>query len=81
MHRLVLLAAITLLGACGSTPRSSPDFPAAEFRNEDGYDQRYLLWPGDTVEISVTTAPELSRTAVVAPDGRIRIPLAGPVTA
>ncbi len=70
-----------LLTACGSTPRPSPDFPSTAFRADDGYDQQYLLWPGDTIEVTVLTAPELSRTVTIAPDGRIRIPLAGSLTA
>jgi protein involved in polysaccharide export with SLBB domain len=44
-------------------------------------DAAYLLAPGDTIEVVVHTAPELSRELVIAPDGRIRMPLAAPVLA
>jgi len=77
---LLFLAGAALLSACQS-PRESITFPQESFRFEDGYDQRYLLWPGDTIEVSVLSAPELSREVTVAPDGRVRIPLSGPVTA
>lgn len=44
-------------------------------------DAPYLLAPGDRIEVIVHTAPELSRELVVAPDGRVRMPLADPVMA
>ena len=34
-------------------------------------DDSYRFYPGDEIEITVSTAPELSKTVVVAPDGRI----------
>lgn len=39
--------------------------------------QAYLLKPGDVVEITVLEDPGLNRQALVAPDGRISLPLAG----
>ncbi|MGE0595282.1 MAG: polysaccharide biosynthesis/export family protein [Hyphomonadaceae bacterium] len=41
----------------------------------------YRFFPGDEVEIVVFSAPELSRTVTVAPDGRINLPLIAPVRA
>lgn len=76
-----MVAIALLLSACGSTPTPSREFPTQSWRLENGYDDRYLLAPGDTLEIIVHNAPELSREVVVAPDGRIRLPLSGPVTA
>lgn len=37
----------------------------------------YVLQPGDRIEISVLEDPGLNRTALVQPDGRISLPLAG----
>ena len=74
-------AAATLVSSCGGTPKPSPEFPETNWNISDGYDQRYLLAPGDTIEINVLTAPELSRTVTVAPDGRVRIPYSGPIAA
>ncbi len=41
----------------------------------------YRLFAGDEVDIVVYTAPELSRTLTVAPDGRLIMPYADPVMA
>ena len=76
------IAALLITAGCASTvPPQSEPFPAVDWRYEDGMDPAYLLAPGDTVELTVVTAPELSGTAVVAPDGRLRFPLIEPVPA
>lgn len=75
-----LLSAL-LLAACAKQPVPSTDFPTASWQTQEVTDQRYLLWPGDLIEVTVLTAPELSRTVPVGPDGRIRVPLSGPVLA
>lgn len=41
----------------------------------------YRLYPGDEVEVMVFSAPELSRTATIGPDGRLAMPLIGAVRA
>lgn len=41
----------------------------------------YRFYPGDEIEISVFSAPELSRTVTVSPDGRVALPLIGAVRA
>ncbi len=82
MIRLLTIgAAFFALAACTADPISSLDFPESRWSQNDGYDDRYLLAPGDTIEVSVLYAPELSRTVVVAPDGRVRIPYSGPIAA
>ncbi len=81
MRSALLVAIALVVSACGSTPEPSQEFPAQSWRLENGHDERYLLAPGDTLEIIVHNAPELSREVVIAPDGRIRMPLSGPVTA
>ena len=82
MKQLFLTAAIcALIAACGTSPKVSEEFPGDAWQSHDGYDQRYLLWAGDTIEVNVLSAPELSREVTVAPDGRVRIPLSGPVMA
>lgn len=43
--------------------------------------QTYRLQPGDTIEVSVLEDPALNRQALVRPDGRISLPLAGTLTA
>lgn len=79
---LIALAAslIALLpAACASAPEGAP--PLQAWTAPLPADAPYLLAPGDRVEIIVHTAPELSGEFLVAPDGRIRVPLAGPVMA
>ena len=41
----------------------------------------YLLQPGDTVSVTVLEDPLLDRQLLVAPDGRISLPLAGSIIA
>ncbi len=41
----------------------------------------YRFYPGDEIEITVFSAPELSRSVTVAPDGRVALPLIGAVRA
>ena len=41
----------------------------------------YRFFPGDEIEIDVLSAPELSRTVTVGPDGRITLPMLAPLRA
>jgi protein involved in polysaccharide export with SLBB domain len=61
---------------CAATARADaahPTWTAA--------DAEARVFPGDELEIQVWTAPELSRTIKVGPDGRIALPLGRPVMA
>jgi protein involved in polysaccharide export with SLBB domain len=84
LNALATIAILSLnLPGCAS-PRVSPatEFPAEPWAAADlAADAPYLLAPGDTVEVIVHTAPELSRELVVAPDGRVHMPLGEPVMA
>ncbi|MEM9939350.1 MAG: polysaccharide biosynthesis/export family protein [Pseudomonadota bacterium] len=79
MRALLLLPAL-LLGAC-ETPQPSPYIPVMEWSHADGLDAPYLLAPGDEIEVVVHSAPELSRTLTINPDGRFRMPFTGPIMA
>mgnify|MGYP003653936305 CR=1 FL=1 len=81
LRRSSLLLTILISACIPQTPRPSVTFPEMEWRYEDGVDAEYLVAPGDTLEVIVHTAPELSRTVTVAPDGRISMPYAGQVQA
>lgn len=74
MRRLtfsILLPVLALLaGAAAAQPVSEP-----------ASDEPYRLQPGDTVELSVIEDPNLNRTVLVRPDGRITLPIVGPVEA
>ena len=41
----------------------------------------YRFYPGDEIEVTVPSAPELTKTLTVQPDGRITMPLIPPVMA
>jgi protein involved in polysaccharide export with SLBB domain len=60
---------------------SQPSFPAGVFQQWIDWEPQYQLVPGDQLEIVVGSAPELSRTLTVGPDGRIVMPMSQPVMA
>jgi len=83
---LIALAAILLAlvpATCTTPPANQTDagFPATPWADASLSGPAYLLAPGDRIEVIVHTAPELSGEFLIAPDGRIRMPLAGPVMA
>lgn len=69
------------LGACATVTPESSDFPLTGFAPWTDAAPEYQLSPGDEVELTVYSAPQLSRTLVVAPDGRINPPLVAPIMA
>jgi len=87
-RRLLILAAGALAaagpamagGAVGRTPqpRAFADIPYAIWSDDE---PGYRLYPGDQIEVATPTAPELTRTLTVGPDGRISLPLIGSVMA
>lgn len=80
--KFIALAAALSLTGCVSKPVPSEEFPTAVWQTQQQSDAPYTLWTGDTIDISVRTAPELSRTdVVIAPDGRVRMPYAGSIQA
>ena len=92
-HMLMLISAAALTG-CGATqslmPRERPltgeritteGFEPVGFSDWTDAEPEYLLYPGDEIEIATPTAPELTRTLKVGPDGRVALPLIGQVMA
>jgi len=93
---LLLIAASGLaLGGCGMPrmprldllgPRDEPvpqarafsDIPYATWSD---YEPDYRFYPGDELEVSLPSAPELNKTVTVQPDGRISLPLISTVMA
>ena len=78
---IAILASLTLAVGCGSDPKPSPDFPAASYTGQGPSTLAYRLAPGDQIEVIVHTAPELSRTVTITPDGRAQLTLGQPVLA
>jgi protein involved in polysaccharide export with SLBB domain len=54
------------------------DIPYASWTD---YEPDYRFYPGDEIELTVPSAPELNKVVTVQPDGRIIAPLVGPVMA
>ena len=60
-------------------PRPAP--PGQQFQRWVDYEPQYTLYPGDQLDIVVPSAPELSRTLTVGPDGRVVMPNVKPTMA
>ncbi len=65
---------------CASIARSQETSSAAPL-SYSSETPEYRFFPGDEIEVTVFSAPELSRTVTVAPDGRIALPMIGAVRA
>tara|TARA_R110000868_G_scaffold35549_4_gene127414 strand:- start:7475 stop:8203 length:729 start_codon:yes stop_codon:yes gene_type:complete len=77
---LALTAATSLvLASCaGHAPTPQADAAAwggQHFLAWQDTDPAYRFFPGDSIEVTVHSAPELSRTAEIGPDGRVNLPL------
>jgi len=73
LAQLAAAATIILVSLCG--------FAAAQPVAPPSDTSKYIIGPGDTLQISVWHNPELSTTAPVRPDGRISTPLVTDVVA
>ncbi|MBO9544176.1 polysaccharide biosynthesis/export family protein [Caulobacter sp.] len=91
-HLKVVAAVVLLAGgvsACGHIdaepitpgPRPSANFSNIGYADWSEDEPSYRFYPGDEVEVTVPSAPELSKTTTVQPDGRISLPLTQPVMA
>ncbi len=91
LRLLARIAAVTLAGALAAcATQGGPDLftpspkPTAHFANLDYAawtedEAQYRLYPGDEIDVQIPSAPELGKTAVVQPDGRVAMPLIGPI--
>ncbi|MGH8146894.1 MAG: XrtA/PEP-CTERM system exopolysaccharide export protein [Rhodanobacteraceae bacterium] len=66
----LMMAAVLLLGGCTTAP-TLHDMPSSTAPSVE----RYIIGPGDSLEIFVRDNPNLTTTVPVRPDGRISIPL------
>lgn len=91
-YLMTALAVVLMAGgttACGhldAEPITPAPRPTATFSNigyADWSEQEpdYRFYPGDEIEMTVPSAPELNKSATVQPDGRITVPLVSPVMA
>jgi polysaccharide export outer membrane protein len=89
---LILGVAGTMMTGCAGRPPPTPVYAlpqqssALNFANI-GYatwrddEPAYRIYPGDVLDVTAPSAPELNRTVTVEPDGRISLPLIGVVMA
>jgi protein involved in polysaccharide export with SLBB domain len=54
---------------------------ASDGMTYDDQTPAYRFFPGDEIDVTVFSAPELTRTVTVGPDGRVSLPLIEPVRA
>ena len=60
-------------------PRPTAQFADVPYATWSDEEPAYRLFPGDELDVQVPSAPELSKTVVVQPDGRVALPLIAPV--
>ncbi|MDP3377746.1 MAG: polysaccharide biosynthesis/export family protein [Brevundimonas sp.] len=93
-RHLLMLGVALGLSACGGNGGRMPSagsgrvratsvqaFPDIPFADWTDAEPEYVLYPGDEIEVATPTAPELTRTLRVGPDGRVSLPLIGQVMA
>ncbi len=73
---LAAIAALVVFAA--SSTAQTPPAPPMAYSTET---PSYRFYPGDTVEVTVYSAPELSRVATIGPDGRLSLPMIEPLIA
>lgn len=54
-------------------------FPNVAYASWQDDEPDYRLYPGDQIDVTVLSAPELNRSVAVQPDGRISVPLVPPL--
>jgi len=57
---------------------AQPPFVNLPYASWTDDEPQYRLFPGDQLDIAFGSAPELNKSAVVQPDGRIQLPLVAP---
>ena len=77
---LALTASLTGC-AGGAARRGEADFTNIPYASWSDYEPPYRFYPGDELEVTLPSAPELSKTVTVQPDGRVSMPLIPPVMA
>ena len=79
----LLVVGMLLGGVGGCAPSLSPmtEAQAGVAQAVPPDQEKYLLGPEDTIEISVWKEPELTKQMVVRPDGKITYPLIGEIQA
>ena len=81
-RRAILIATSAAVCAAGAaSARPGPPFTDIPYAAWSDDDPPYRLYPGDQIDLTVLSAPELSKSLTLAPDGRIDAPLVGAIMA
>jgi polysaccharide export outer membrane protein len=77
---LVFALFLAVAGCASEGPAMRPahafaNIPYATWTEDE---PQYRLYPGDEIDVAVPSAPELNKTAIVQPDGRVTLPLIEP---
>jgi polysaccharide export outer membrane protein len=72
---LAIALAVAVPATAGGPPGPFNNIPYANWRDDE---PQYRLYPGDEIDVTVPSAPELNKTVTVQPDGRITLPLIAP---
>ncbi len=62
------------LWGCAAQSSAGPSFGEGTFLQWSPADPLYRVYPGDELDVTFRTAPELSRSVIVQPDGRVALP-------
>lgn len=73
------LAALMLSACASGSAERAPAFEPSRFQPWTSEAPAYRLYPGDTIDVTVYTADELSGPATIGPDGRAHLPMIGAV--
>jgi protein involved in polysaccharide export with SLBB domain len=72
---VLMACALTVAPGLVSARQPFANLPYAAWRDDEPL---YRLYPGDEMDVTVPSAPELNKTVTVQPDGRITLPLIEP---
>jgi protein involved in polysaccharide export with SLBB domain len=66
---------LTACASTGSDTGADAGWGPSRFATWQDTDPAYRFYPGDSVDVTVHSAPELSRSALIGPDGRVSLPM------
>ncbi len=81
---IIALVAIAPLAAAAqghAAPSARGPFPNIGYATWEDDEPQYRIYPGDELDVTIPSAPELAKVVTVQPDGRISLPLIEPVMA
>ena len=77
-RRALLMGAGVILTGCSQSAKSA--LAPNALHNPPAHTP-YVLFPGDEIDVTFPSAPELSRQLILGPDGRVSLPIVGHVMA